>query len=121
MNQSEIINILCTRDQTLVDYPSELQETPLMIGCLAGHIAVVQCLLHLGANPHTKAPDGSTVVHYAASSGVADVLGCVLQLRGMTENVNSMNSVSNEGTDRIGIVYSIGGNSCVGGTGPHQK
>ena len=104
MNQSEIINILCRQDQTLVDCPSECQETPIMIGCLAGHMAVVQCLLHLGANHHTKAPDGSTVVHYAASSGVADVLECVLRLEGMRENVNSVNSVNKEGTNRRGCV-----------------
>lgn len=69
-----------------------------MIGCLAGHIDVVQCLLRLGANPHMEACDGSTLVHYAASSGNAEVLKCVLhdQLKGMKENVNTTNNVSRE-------------------------
>lgn len=67
-----------------------------MIGCLAGHIGVMQCLLRLGANPRLKARDDSTLVHYAASSGNAEVLKSVLQLKGMRENVNTTNNVSRE-------------------------
>lgn len=94
MNQSETIKILYKQDPTLVECPSNCQETPLMTGCLAGHIKVVRCLLKRGAKLHVKASDGSTVVHYAASSGKAEVLKHVLDLKGMKGSVNITNNVS---------------------------
>ena len=82
------------QDHRLCDHPTALNETPIMIGCLHGHLDVVEYLhSHAGANLHHRAADNSTVLHYAASSGRGSTLKYLLNQRGMRDYVNAPNKV----------------------------
>ena len=55
-----------------VDAVDQLSRTALHLAAWAGHVAVVALLLEEGCDPHAKAQDDMSALHFAAGNGHAD-------------------------------------------------
>jgi ankyrin repeat protein len=59
----------------VVDPRDDLDHTPLHIACHRGHLATVQALIALGADPMARTATGATPLHLSSSGGHAEVTG----------------------------------------------
>lgn len=64
------------RTAEVLNYRNQLGETALMLAALKGSVPIVSRLLALGAQPNQE---GWTALHYAATSGHADVIRLLIE------------------------------------------
>lgn len=62
--------------QDVLNYRNQLGETALMLAALKGNTAIVSKLLTIGAQPNQE---GWTALHYAATTGQADVIRLLIE------------------------------------------
>ena len=65
--QTEVVRTLA--NQQNVNAVNDGGETPLLIACMQGNLAVVNILLRAGADTKLRLLNGNTALHYAASQG----------------------------------------------------
>jgi uncharacterized protein len=57
---------------------NELKAAPIHSAVAAGHLRIVQMLLHLGADPNVREQAGFTALHAAAQNGDVDMIRALL-------------------------------------------
>ena len=61
-----------------IDERDYLGDTPLLLACIRGHRAVVEQLLHAGANPNTRSSDGNTPLYATYTAEDYETFDCLL-------------------------------------------
>lgn len=56
-----------------IDCKDEMNWTPLIIACSAGHLEIVKLLLGAGASVNSRTTNNQTALHYAASKNHLDI------------------------------------------------
>ena len=67
--QSEIVRSLLSTFPDMTDATNDDGETPLVIACMKGNLAVVKLLLDAGADANRSQLNGNSPLHFAAWSG----------------------------------------------------
>ena len=67
--QSEIVRSLLSAYPDMIDTANDVGETPLIIACMKGNLAVARLLIGAGADVNKAQLDGNSSLHFAAWSG----------------------------------------------------
>ena len=79
---------------------SRSQITPIYIAAGLGHVGVVQALLNSGANPNSRAPDGTTALHFA-------VLDEETVKQGLTSSIPFSVTIRKSNTASVSIIEEL--------------
>ncbi|PAA53926.1 hypothetical protein BOX15_Mlig012391g1, partial [Macrostomum lignano] len=85
----ESVRACLQRGGAYVDTRTLRRQTPLMLACKSGCLAIVQLLLTAGASLRARDSQGNTPLHYAAQSPCPETLRQILQDGARADAVNS--------------------------------